>query len=695
MLTASDVVTQMEETPPPPITTVLTTSSSVSGGSFVGVTMITTIFGHIKAADPLTEFTTTTTYANGTVSTISKSVYDFVSTSIELDAAGTPKTIYIHILNSGQVTTLRNSLGYATATLNYYEVESVATLYNSNNIATATITTTIPETTEWSTVYDKSGRPTKTTILLQPIPTNSEVLPATPTPTSSPGSNSQRTLELHRLSDGIYFAGLMLPTLLTILLFIPIRILNRNVKLYQGFHALASDRGASAAESLCFRTTGPASLLDGLRSLQRGDYLLGLTGVLVLLSALSIPFSAEMFRLILQGPQCHSDESNGLKCSVALGVFPVPAQVLSALFVVLIVGAVLVAVLLRRWKTGVEWDPWNMLRMAQLAAGTDMRKVLERLRRHHRRAGKHVDTKEFINKLHGKILGLREWEENGVMKYSVLILTEEVENLAENPVNKAGRSVTFADPEPVRRQRRLRWPSGDYVPFSMLSWTGRILFLLFLSGVLMAVLIYDIVARGSEYRRGLTEKAVGVRFLFSGVGVLVTFAWGSFFDGKSLIHLPGSSCMILLANPSPSAIAFLSPYKLLQRRRLNKGKAITVSPPTNPFTGLWLAFVPSRRDFYLGVVAATAIVAEFLPLFLSNIPCNGVQLEIAETINVYLSVAVLSVMIFIVGASFFIDWPTTMGADPSTIAGAMYTAHALSVQQPLKRFFKNEVAGIV
>lgn len=545
MLISSTVVTQMTETPLPPITTVFTTSSSISGGSFVEVTMLTTLFGHIKAADSLTEFIETTTYSNGTVSTISKNVLDTVYTSFDPDVSGKPQTQFVHVLKSAQVTTLKNALGYATATVNYYEVESATTLYDSNNIATATVNVTIAETTILSTIYDMNGRPIKTTILLRPIPTDMAAVPATPTPTSSPGSNNQGTLELQRLPDGIYFVGLMLPTLLAILIFIPIRILSRNVELYQGFHTLASDRGASAAESLCLRTTGPASLLDGLRSLQRGNYLLGLTSVLVILSALSVPFSAEVFRLILQGPQCRPDESNEIKCSVALGVFPVPAYVLLALLIALSVGIVIVAVLLQRWKTGVEWDPWNILRMAQLAAGTDMQKFFERLRRRH--LNKHINTKEFIKKLHGKTLGLGEWEENGVMKYSVLILTR-VENLAEKPVNKAGRSVTFANPGTALWQRRLHWSSGNYVPFFILSWTGRILFLFLLSGVLIAVLIYDTIARGSEYQRGLTGKALGVRFLFSGAGVLITFTWGSFFNGKTHIHLPDSNCMIFPAN---------------------------------------------------------------------------------------------------------------------------------------------------
>jgi hypothetical protein len=126
-----------------------------------------------------------------------------------------------------------------------------------------------------------------------------------------------------------------------------------------------------------------------------------------------------------------------------------------------------------------------------------------------------------------------------------------------------------------------------------------------------------------------------------------------------------------------------------------KGQGIHVNPAMNPFTGFWVAFIPSRRDIYLGVVAAAAILSEFLPLYLGNIPCNGVQVESAETVCVFLSVAILSIMMLIVVSSFFVDWPSTMGIDPSTIAGAMYAAYVFSVEMPLKPFFKKEASNIV
>ncbi|KAJ8104636.1 hypothetical protein ONZ43_g7756 [Nemania bipapillata] len=285
-----------------------------------------------------------------------------------------------------------------------------------------------------------------------------------------------------------------------------------------------------------------------------------------------------------------------------------------------------------------------------------MRVIFGRLRGHHRTAGRKVIAKELAAKLRGKTFNLQRWESNGVSKYSVLVFTEQAEDDASEP--PPAKAVTFPD-----QDKTPLWRRPDPAPFFMLSWTGRILFLLLLSSVLIAVLIYNIVARGSEYQRGLTGKAVGVRFLFSGAGVLVTFAWGSFFH----------------------AVAFLSPYKLREDKGHSTAEINNLNPATNPFTGLWLALVPSRRDLYLGVVSATAILSEVLPLYLGNIPCNGVQIASAETVCVYLSVAVLSIMILTVGASFFMDRPSTKGVDPSTILGAMYAAYVMTSEKPKTR----------
>ncbi|KAK5632553.1 hypothetical protein RRF57_008267 [Xylaria bambusicola] len=528
-------MTQNVETSSWPVTTVFATSSSIAEGSFIEITITTTIHNHIKLESPLSDFRTTITYANGTVATISLKVHDTVSTLTEFDAEShATATKFAHILRASQKTTLRDPHGFPTATLDYYDVESTTTLYDSNHIPTATLLTTIPETPVTSTLYDTNGVPTQTTTLLRPIVTDTKVVVVTPTPTSWSSPDNGLNLKPGRMPDGIYFIGFMLPTLLAISAFIPIRVLNRNVMLYQGFQALASSRGANASESLCLKTTGPLSLLFGILSLQNRQYLLGLTSILVVLSALTIPFSTEAFPLLLQRAQCHPDGVKQLECPVVLGVSPVHANVLSGLLIVIIVGAIVAALLLWRWKTGVERDPWSISEMTQLAAHTDMQGILERLRRRHK-AGLKVDATALADALQAKTFGLHEWEEeNGVAKRGVLILLQQVGELAEKPVKKAGRSVTFADTGDIGRRRRPHWSSGESIPFFMLSWTGRILMLSSLSGLLIAALTYDIIVRGSDNFAELTRTTASVRFLFSGAGVLVVFAWGSFFNGKTI-----------------------------------------------------------------------------------------------------------------------------------------------------------------
>ncbi|KAI1821210.1 hypothetical protein F4861DRAFT_481573 [Xylaria intraflava] len=512
--------TEDTKTLSPPKTTTLISSSSISKSSYVEVTATSTI-PDIKAADPLTDFTRVTTYGNDTVSTISQKVYDVMATSVQFDTSGKPiKTQFVHVIQSAQVTTLRNPLGTPTATVDYYPIESTTTLYDANSTATATLTTTIPKTGEWTTYYDGNDRPFTTVMLLRPIATDGLV--GTPTPTITPLA---RVLEINPLPDAMYVAGHMIPTLLAILVSIPIRILNRTVKMYQGFHVLASEQGASGIDSLYLATTGPASLLSGLRSLRIGHYLLGLTNLLVIFSALTIPFSTEAFKPILKGPRCH-DGNKIIQCSVLLGVSLEPAQMLAALLIALLAGIIMVAALLRRWKTGVDRDPWNIADMAQLAAGTDMRKYLERLRRY---------KSDSVDKMRANMFGLREWEENGTIKYSVLILNQEADDIVQKPVNKVGRSVAFVDSKNVGRQHHRRRLSGDSSPFYMLSSAGRIMLLFLLNAVLAAVIAYAIVAQRSEHLGWQSENAIGARFLFSGAGVLVTYVWGSLFNSKLLL----------------------------------------------------------------------------------------------------------------------------------------------------------------
>lgn len=78
-----------------------------------------------------------------------------------------------------------------------------------------------------------------------------------------------------------------------------------------------------------------------------------------------------------------------------------------------------------------------------------------------------------------------------------------------------------------------------------------------------------------------------------------------------------------------------------------------------------------QRQVFLIMVAGTAVLAEFMPILLGNVPFRVTQTWTASRTCTWMAVGILSLMWLVVVGSFFIRWPH-LPVDPSTIAGAMY-----------------------
>lgn len=113
----------------------------------------------------------------------------------------------------------------------------------------------------------------------------------------------------------------------------------------------------------------------------------------------------------------------------------------------------------------------------------------------------------------------------------------------------------------------------------------------------------------------------------------------------------------------------ISPYQLLANSPQPANHSILLSPPTNAFSGLWSAI--RRRHVFLIIVAVTAILSEFMPVLLNNVPFKVTQTMMTHMVCTWMAVGILCIMVLVVAASFFIRWPH-MPVDPTTIAGAMY-----------------------
>lgn len=67
------------------------------------------------------------------------------------------------------------------------------------------------------------------------------------------------------------------------------------------------------------------------------------------------------------------------------------------------------------------------------------------------------------------------------------------------------------------------------------------------------------------------------------------------------------------------------------------------------------------------------MAAEFLPIFLANVPFNMSELKVVYEFSYWVTLCVVCIMVLLIVASFLIRW-TRLPADPSTLAGAIYIA---------------------
>ncbi|OTB16175.1 hypothetical protein K445DRAFT_59447 [Daldinia sp. EC12] len=602
---------------------------------------MTTFVQVIKAGlkNPITEYVTTYTDSQGKP-TRTETIFAQASTetSVFRDPQGHPtKTATVVVLRHPSKTTLTDYQGRATLTLDYYLGLSTEVLYDPAGHPTATRTSMVTEIPILTTLFDEHGVPTLTKTEFAPLSLTTTVY-ATPTPEATPQTTpvaqGKKELKVVPISDGRYFLGLMLPTFIAIVMLIPIRIVDQSARLYYPFHELTSTRGALARDSLCFETASIWNLRARVRSMLNGEYLLTLTGLLVLGSVVMVPLSSEAVRIILSGPSCATPSDVSSTCTMALAVRLVPAQVSVGLLILMVTIVGLTAIVLRKWETGLSWNPWSLVRMGHLAANNEIRTLL--LRRMREKGGC-MTNKDMDKSLAKKAFILTDWEENGYSKYSILIRNE-------TSLRKDGK--------PVRRKANRQKGKGSSMPFFILTWSGRLLFLALLCGVMIGLLVYTIAGDGKDYTQYMEGRWRVVRFIFTTISVLISLIWGSFFY----------------------AVAFLSPHKLLHQIRLYNGEAAHITPPTNPYAGILSSLTPGRRDVYLGFVCATSILSEILPMLLSTALEKCTETFWAHTVCLWMAVGVLGVMIFTVAGFSFVTWPPNLPIDPSTIAGGMYYA---------------------
>jgi hypothetical protein len=206
--------------------------------------------------------------------------------------------------------------------------------------------------------------------------------------------------------------------------------------------------------------------------------------------------------------QCKINAYEG--CAPAPGVSSLSSRILLAVLGVMVLLLCGLLFFLRKFHTGVYANPWSVAGVASLASNRDVRPQQDSERR---------IEKEMAEKRYG--FGFFE-NRAGQTEYGIVLYDDAGENLQHNHPLSESSSV---DAQAVSRGRRN--------PFVVLGLAWRLVFLLFLLGLMVFLLYYHLTLdKSSSFKNFMNSQTFGVRFLFAAFGVIISFSWTAFFISK-------------------------------------------------------------------------------------------------------------------------------------------------------------------
>ncbi|KAI0441905.1 hypothetical protein F4803DRAFT_390596 [Xylaria telfairii] len=376
-------------------------------------------------------------------------------------------------------------------------------------------------------------------------------------------------------------------------------------------------------------------------------------------------------RVVLHG-SCYKGKGSARNCAYTIGIAVLGARITQAFFFSIVALIVLTLLLLRKWQSGVENSPWSIAGTALLLGHPDIREVLLALPTR----GTKLTNTVVQRELESYAFKLDRFIVANKMHYGIVVCRQGTPGVVKRHVPLFGSCYGFTRMFKKFGLRR----RGSVQPFFALSIIGRIITLLFLSGVLALIGYYNGPRTSHPFELFLDSESFSVSLLFTVFGVIITFAWNEFYI----------------------AVAHLSTYRRMARFPRTAQHSIEISPPTNYFSGLVSAVL--ERDTYMSLVSLFGVLSEFLPILLSNVPYQVTQTLNVHLVSTWIPIGIMAAMVLIILGSFFIPWPP-FPADVRTIAGtAYYICDSQLIQnmvvsnftptQPCEKYTFGEMMGV-
>ncbi|GAB1316399.1 hypothetical protein MFIFM68171_06609 [Madurella fahalii] len=484
-----------------------------------------------------------------------------------------------------------------------------------------TLTTAIPATSLVVTQTNFLGLPTAT---LTAYPVFPHILGSTPAEITVPSSSLT------------YLTVYFLPLILTLLLLVPIQLIDAEIKLLLPFRSLARPGGSTTA--LTMRISG------GLREVWIGlvllwrerDRLSLVSDLLVAASAVLVSLSGETIGLKLRG-SCIKHNLN--TCFITLAVFRTPARFAQVLLVLLAAGVAAVMWCLRQ-KTGVATHPGSLAAVCVLMQMKEAKEAVKEVRvrcvegSEDGNLRKGLAGKRFFV---GRLVG--EGKGRGV-SYGIV------------PVD-AGMPLGVK--WGLKRALPLRERDKEEEKWLSVGRKERVVqgsFLMVLVGLLTLILYYENVVwedpTMNAFEWFMDSQDFGANMLFTCLGVLIQFVWEDFFYNFFKMN---TYCRMALM---PQAAR----HSVLEERTINA------------FTGIWRAL--RQLEPLAGAMAFVTLLSKLLPLLLSGVPFATAQTFYAHEICTWGSIALLIIMIIVlITHMWLVKWPY-MPVSLDSLAGCIY-----------------------
>ncbi|KAK4206729.1 hypothetical protein QBC37DRAFT_457723, partial [Rhypophila decipiens] len=613
------------------------------------------------------------------------------TTITQRDNQGRPTaTITGRIRATEAILTLTNPDGRPTATLTTAIplISSAVTFSGTDGVIT-TSTVLVPayklpgQERSVLTLTNSDGTPVATVTIDPDYGPRTKPRPGTH---ASGDSADADDFEFHPISWGDYLFASFAPILATLPLAWLVQMQSGSLKALLPYFILSSSSSAAtAAESLCLATGGPRGIWNGVylffvgtSTSKRKEPLGFLADMHVIVLSAIVSLSSEALAIKLIG-RCRVDDFRG--CHMGVSLFMVPGRIVQALLgVSLALGVLNALVLLQRaeWKravdiysrhgnTGVEGTAELLDGGSDETRGYFKKVAGSAAEEADTNGDGYISTKEMAKHLDDHLFAIRV-RTNMVMNSSSAMSLSETsrgEKKSDGSRIPPVRSIYYLeatprDPDPGSDSTNT-WSTGGsdasdakgegklsrsetikswLGPLKSISLTparqdllGQLGFLLAMIGLMVLVMYYELTSNpDSPFEKFMNSQSLGVRSLFTAMGVVVSLFWDNHYSG---------------IGPTRKAIGGLENRLLTRRTEISTRepyRQLVISSSSS--ASLATAFLKWNHVIILTAIGAA--LSKITPLLLSNVSFSPWLTWLTHQACTWSVVGVLGFMILVV-----------------------------------------------